>query len=688
MLNRRLKSGHSNNRPDLSVYTTSTQFVDSIYSNGRKKIQGNRVKSMKAKPKVNAKPMTAQQQKRMTNLNEQGSNAAIKDSFVSTVKQTIADEEAKGDNNSFNSDNKPVLKAALPAVDHEQSKRKIDDLMFRPGEESNQENTRNVYLEGVESHDMNGPETNLNEMPDLTTFDNRNSAKFNNLVNNKLKGKQKETLPNKSMRNLNKTEDEVLPIYKRRAYNNGPIKSSNQNYMQRPMKTNYSMKNRNAWVKDNSNMSGDENTNLNNQKQPIKTKGSGSGRQPSDFRINKNNTKLRGKTSNGARNPVKSTLVSSKVNENQIKNGGPINNRNTMVRANKTQGSWKRAQSQNNERTKVGNSLAKENSNNMFEEIEKFKNDIKNGKTDESNTNDNLNISYFDKGKNSIQPTKESKDFLDTDMGFAKDMNSMIKLAESKIKATADAMLKAQEADMELEKKIRQLNDFSNKEITALQGEDQNIQNQLNSSLMTRQERIANIVNKIVDQDDDYQEDENEDDDDDCDNTVEANLIRNQNTLMAFASKPLEPISEQVTEEIQGIYTEENNIHTFNNGPDSKYDVEKIFDSSYKQTKTKKVPTEGLEDTPMFGKNSGSDSTTNLFSNFLCVNEVSTAKKQIPKENITEENKTIKLEEVKPTKLYYNTRKTPCSNKQNVEALRVISNTWILYYEARAASEK
>lgn len=616
MLNRRLKSGHSNNRPDLSVYTTSTQFVDSIYSNGRKKIQGNRTKSMKTKPKLKPKPMTAQEQKRMSNLNEQGSNAAIKDSFVSTVKQTIADEEAKGGNNSFNSDNKPVLKAALPAVDHEQSKRKIDDLMFRPGDESQTENTRNVYLEGVESHDMNGPETNLNEMPDLTTFDNRNSANFNNLVNNKLKGKPKESMPNKSMRNLNKTEDEVLPIYKRRAYNNGPVKSSNQNYMQRPMKTNYSMKNRNAWVKDNLNISGDENTNLINQKQPIKAKGSRSGRQPTDFRINKNNTKLRGKTSNGARNPVKSTLVSSKVTENQPKIEAPVNNRNTMVRANKTQGSWKRAQSQNNERIKVGNSLAKENSNNMFEEIEKFKHDIKNGKTNESNNGENLNTSEFDKSKNSIQPNKESKDFLDTDMGFAKDMNSMIKLAESKIKATADAMLKAQEADMELEKKIRQLNDFSNKDVTAPQGEDQNIHSQLNGSLMTRQERIANIVNNIVGQDDDYQEDEDDDDEED-NNAVEANMISNQNTLMAFASRPLEPISEQVTEEIQGIYTEENNFHTHKNGPDSNYDVEKIFDSSYKQTKVKKVPMEGLEDTPMFGKNYDSDSTTNLFSNFL-----------------------------------------------------------------------
>jgi hypothetical protein len=130
---------------------------------------------------------------------------------------------------------------------------------------------------------------------------------------------------------------------------------------------------------------------------------------------------------------------------------------------------------------------------------------------------------------------------------------------------------------------------------------------------MTRQERIANIVNEIVGPDDEFQEDEGEDEESNLD---ENDAIHNQNTLMAFASKPLERITENVTEEIQGLCTEEGNDNT-NKGPDNKYDVEKIFNSSYKQTQSRKMPIEGLEDTPMFGEKNNSDNTTNLFSHFL-----------------------------------------------------------------------
>ena len=412
------------------------------------------------------------------------------------------------------------------------------------------------------------------------------------------------------MGNLKKKDEEVLPIYKRRAYNKDLIKSSNQNYMQRPMKTAYPMKHRNAWVRDNLNISGDENTNLNNQRQPIKAKASRSGRQPSDFRINKANNKLRGKTSNGARDPVKSTLVSSKVKDKNIKDESKINNRNTMTRANKTAGGWKRAQSQNNERLKVESSFVKETSSNMFEEIEKFKNEIKQDKEYESAKDEDLNESDYDKSRKYIKPPQESTEFLNADLGLAKKTNSMIKLAEAKIKATADAMLKAQEADIDLENKIKQLNDCANNNNTAPQSEDQNIQNQLDNPPMTRQERIANIVNEIVGPDDDFQEDDEES------NQEENEIIHNRNTLMAFASKPLEPITENITEEIQGLYTEEGNDNT-NKGPDNKYDVEKIFNSSYKKTQSRKIPIEGLEDTPMFGEKDNSDNTTNLFSHFL-----------------------------------------------------------------------
>lgn len=58
----------------------------------------------------------------MASLNEQGSNLSIKDSIVATIKQTIADEEYRLDNDkSFNSD-RQSKNAVLPQIDHERSK--------------------------------------------------------------------------------------------------------------------------------------------------------------------------------------------------------------------------------------------------------------------------------------------------------------------------------------------------------------------------------------------------------------------------------------------------------------------------------------------------------------------------------------------------------------------------------------
>lgn len=90
MLNRRLKSGHSNNRPNLSVYTASQNFVDPVYSNIRRKGQGKRGKSNKPK---NEKPYTAQQNLRIQNLNEQNTESSLKESYVASIKKTLENEE-------------------------------------------------------------------------------------------------------------------------------------------------------------------------------------------------------------------------------------------------------------------------------------------------------------------------------------------------------------------------------------------------------------------------------------------------------------------------------------------------------------------------------------------------------------------------------------------------------------------
>lgn len=219
-----------------------------------KAVGSTRGQSMKNKGRdyQRAKPMTAQQEKRLTSLHEQGSSGSIKDSIVASIKQNLADEEAKGGkDNSFTSD-RPVPKANLPAVDHETSKRKIEDLMFTPLEDYGVETTKSRRVEGLSYVNMNGPETNLNEMPDLTTFDNRDSSAFNQLINNKMKSKNKDGLPNKSMKNLKQSDDDVLPIYKRRAYNRGPVRLQD-NMNGRRLHTNYTVKPHDTWIKSNSN---------------------------------------------------------------------------------------------------------------------------------------------------------------------------------------------------------------------------------------------------------------------------------------------------------------------------------------------------------------------------------------------------------------------------------------------------
>lgn len=308
LMNRRLKSGNTNNRINLSAYTSSQNFVDPFAKPKQKTEKSSRAKSIKDKQK----PSTSYHEKRQSNLNEQGSGNSIKDSIVASIKQTIADEEAKADSNlSFSSD-KPNAKAVLPAVDHEKSKRKIDDLLFKPSDCMNSrvpksKGDKPIQFDGV---NKNGPETNLNDMPDLTTFDNRNSAAMSKLIGSKMKEHQNGNVPNKSMRNLNLGDDDTLPIYKRRTGRKGPVKLTDNSYISKPSHDTLSSKR-----KQNSSSivpSSNENINEMNQKNEGRGKSTRLGRQQTDFRIIKTKTssKIRTGTANNRRNPSKATLTS------------------------------------------------------------------------------------------------------------------------------------------------------------------------------------------------------------------------------------------------------------------------------------------------------------------------------------------------------------------------------------------
>ena len=169
---------------------------------------------------VGRKPYTAQQEKRASILNEQGSSGSIKDNYVASIKQTIAHEETKADKENSVLSEKAATNAVLPAVNHEESKRKIEHLMFNPSGPNNEEQSKKSKVLG--HIDKNGPETNLNEMPDLTTFDNRNNDKVGKLINN-AKGSSRDPNPNKSMKNLKQTDEEVLPISGSRTFTPSPV---------------------------------------------------------------------------------------------------------------------------------------------------------------------------------------------------------------------------------------------------------------------------------------------------------------------------------------------------------------------------------------------------------------------------------------------------------------------------------
>ena len=304
---------------------------------------------------IRNKPSTSYQDKRNSIVKEQGNGSVIKESIVSSIKQTIANEEAKYEGeHSFSSD-KPVIKAVLPAMDHERSKRKIDDLLFRPSENANNlfQNSKGEKSMFFDPINKNYQESTLNEMPDLSSYDNRNNEDINRLIGNKMKEHRNGNVPNKSMKNLN-LNNETLPIYKRKTNNKGPIKLTNSSYSNKPVVENLTMKRR----EENTTIaSSDENMNEMNQNKGGKGNSTYIGRQRTDFRINKgkNNVKQRTNTANSRRNTTKSTLISS-TNLNVDKQIGvsQTNNKNSKSSVSiKSQIPEKRAQSQHNQRNKI-----------------------------------------------------------------------------------------------------------------------------------------------------------------------------------------------------------------------------------------------------------------------------------------------------------------------------------------------
>lgn len=202
----------------------------------------------------------------------------------------------------------------------------------------------------------------------------------------------------------------------------------------------------------------------------------------------------------------------------------------------------KRAQSQHNARKKYKVVNSAEPTTDVFAEIEKIKKAHK-----------NLNVASEgdDDRSPSPGPYEEDKDVTEEDLNFQQDIASKIKQAEAKIKATADAMLLAQKADLELEEKIRALKDRGN-------GSNSNHVTNLNnqSNGLTRQERIANIVQEIVAQSTDITQDNNDlysgSDEDTPYLDSNSKASKNFSKRDSLVNKSLEPIKEQFTEEFHG----------------------------------------------------------------------------------------------------------------------------------------
>lgn len=350
-----------------------------------------------------------------------------------------------------------------------------------------------------------------------------------------------------------------------------------------------------------------------NQNRPIKTKAYRTGRQPSDFRINrtKTNSKLRGKTANGPRNPVKATFP----NGTDLKSQKPISKHNSGTKdapkTSKQSTFEKRAQSQHNERKKNKIAESQENSTDMFAELESFKDQIR---------SNNYTTDNNEESKVGPQTNPESQDFLDTDITTPKDVASIIKLAEAKIKATADAMSETRKAYLELEEKITGLKNKKpaskkvHKEVPKVEKEIKSAPVKQVEEIIdqppTRQERVANMVDELVAKSTDF-------------STEMAD--QNCEPIQQMSNKDLEPIKEQFTEEIQGALTEEAYDNTYDEGPNMQFDVEQIFNSNSKPNTSSQARKEIIQDTPMFGEKE-EETARDPFANFLCLTDLSAQK--------------------------------------------------------------
>ena len=256
--------------------------------------------------------------------------------------------------------------------------KKINELMFNPNEAEEKVIKSTSNNKVLDQCDSKATENNQNDRPDLTTFDNRDSDAFCKLINNKIRGQVK-AMPNKSMKNLNGQYKETLPIYKRRA--KGPIKITDTSYNNRPLNTNYTSKREDGIAKQKLNRSSDENINDSNQNKTFsKSKSTRVGRKQSDFRINRN------RTVNNRRNPSKSNGVTQNINYTKASS-----NRESKASIHNKEHD-KRAQSQHNSRQKPENepktkNKAITNENDLYEEIQKLKERMKNNYLSE-NTED------------------------------------------------------------------------------------------------------------------------------------------------------------------------------------------------------------------------------------------------------------------------------------------------------------
>lgn len=206
------------------------------------------------------------------------------------------------------------------------------------------------------------------------------------------------------------------------------------------------------------------------------------------------------------------------------------------------QNSGKRAQSQHNARKKYKAASSAEPSTDVFAEIEKIKKAHK-----------NMNNASEADDVNSVSAGINGRDnnAADDDINYQNDIASKIKQAEAKIKATADAMLLVQQADLELEEKIRALKGRSSDPNSH---PTNNVPSE--GKAMTRQERIANIVQEIVAQSTDIPQDHSdfysgsEEDTPYLDSNSKAS--KNVSKKDSLVNKSLEPIKEQFTEEFHG----------------------------------------------------------------------------------------------------------------------------------------